>query len=261
MRWDPQAYLQFGEARARPFADLMQRVPAREPATVVDLGCGPGHLTRDLARRWPAAQVLGVDNSPEMVEQARRSGEKADQVRLRFVLDDVRTWTPPHPVDVLVSNATLQWVPGHLDLLPRLLSHLRGGGWLAVQVPANFAERTHTAIAEVRARPRWRDRLAGLEVEQPASEAPATYLHALAGKVAHLDVWETTYLQVLAGPDAVVRWMRGTGLRPVLGALDDGEVEEFVADYRALVAAAYPERSWGTLLPYQRIFIVAQKGF
>jgi len=257
MQWDPGEYLQFGDERGRAFVDLVARVPAEAPRRVVDLGCGPGNLTRLLSRRWPDAVVEGVDSSPEMVERATSDGETD---RLRFRVGDLRDWSPEEPVDVLLSNATLQWVPGHLDLLARLVSAVRPGGWLAFQVPGNFGERSHTAIAELRGAPRWRERLAGLEIEQPSSEDPAVYLAALVGLGCTADVWETTYLQVLKGPDAVVRWISGTGLRPVLGALDDSERADFVAGYRALVAPAYPERPWGTVLPYRRIFAVARRG-
>lgn len=256
MRWDPTQYLRFGDERARPFTDLMSRVPAATPARVVDLGCGPGNLTRGLAERWPGAHTEGVDASAEMVERAKADGENE---RLRFSLADLREWEPAGPVDVLTCNATLQWVPGHLDLLSRFVSWLAPGGWLAFQVPGNFRERTHTAIAELTATPRWDDRLAGADLAVPASEEPATYLEALVGLTRSVDVWETTYLQVLPGEDAVVQWMRGTGLGPVLTELDEVEGEEFLAAYRSLVATAYPQRPWGTVLPYRRIFAVAQR--
>ena len=256
MRWDPGQYLQFGDERGRAFVDLVARVGAEDPRLVVDLGCGPGNLTRLLADRWPEARVEGVDSSPEMVEQAQADGETD---RLAYRVGDLREWFPAEPVDVLVSNATLQWVPGHLDLLERLVSAVRPGGWFAFQVPGNFGERSHTAIAELRAAPRWRERLDGLDLEQPASEEPAVYLDRLVALGCRADVWETTYLQVLQGPDAVVRWISGTGLRPVLGALDGADRDDFVAEYRALVAEAYPERPWGTELPYRRVFAVAQR--
>ena len=254
MRWEPEAYLQFADERARPFHDLMARVRAEAPEAVIDLGCGPGTLTRLLAERWPAALVTGVASSAERVARA-----EPVPGRLDFAVGDLREWAPDRPVDVLVSNATLQWVPGHLELLPHLAGHLAPGGWLAVQVPGNFAERTHTAIAEVSARPPWRERLAAAPLEWPASEEPATYLAALAEHVTHLDVWETTYLQVLRGPDPVVSWMTGTGLRPVLSRLDAEEQEQFLEAYRSLVADAYPQRPWGTVLPYRRIFLVARR--
>lgn len=257
MQWDPVEYLRFGDERGRAFVDLLARVPAEEPRRVVDLGCGPGNLTRLLARRWPGADIEGIDSSPEMVRQATDEGGSAS---LRFRVGDLREWRPAEPVDVLLSNATLQWVPGHLELLDRLVGAVRPGGWLAFQVPGNFGERSHTAIAELREAPRWRDRLAGHDIEHPGSEEPAAYLDRLVGLGCTADVWETTYLQVLQGPDAVVRWITGTGLRPVLGVLDETERAEFTADYRALVETAYPQRPWGTVLPYRRIFAVARRG-
>ena len=259
MRWDPGQYLQFGDARARPFADLMSRVPAEKPDLVVDLGCGPGNLTRVLAQRWPAADVVGVDSSAEMIDRAVAEGDGPGTGQVRFVLADLREWGPDRPVDVLTSNATLQWVPGHLDLLPQMVAAVQVGGWLAFQVPGNFGEPTHTSLADVLQEPRWRERLAGVVIEKPASEAPSAYLDVLSGLGCTVDVWETTYLQVLQGPDAIVSWMTGTGLRPVLGVLDGSEREEFLADYRARVAPAYPENAAGTVLPYRRIFAVARR--
>ena len=256
MQWDPGEYLRFGDERGRAFVDLVARVGAEDPHRVVDLGCGPGNLTRLLSQRWPDAHVEGVDSSPEMVDRARAEGEGG---RLAFRVGDLRDWSPDEPVDVLLSNATLQWVPGHVDLLPRLVSAVRAGGWFAFQVPGNFGERSHTAIAELRAAPRWRERLDGTDIEQPSSEEPAVYLDRLVALGCRADVWETTYLQVLQGPDAVVRWISGTGLRPGLGALDARERDDFVAEYRALVAEAYPERPWGTVLPFRRVFAVAQR--
>lgn len=256
VQWDPGEYLRFAEERARPFVELMRRVLADDPSFVVDLGCGPGNLTRTLAERWPGATVLGVDSSPEMVEASRAAGETA---RLRFELADLREWTPPGPVDVLTTNATLQWVPGHLDLLPRLLGMVRPGGWFACQVPGNFGERSHTAITELAARSLWRERLAGSSLERPASAEPAEYLATLQPLASRVDVWETTYFQVLQGEEAVVRWISGTGLRPLLQAVKEVHREELLADYRGLIVDAYPEEEWGTVLPYRRIFMVAQR--
>lgn len=281
MRWDPGQYLRFADERGRPFRDLVARVAAQAPAFVVDLGCGPGNLTRELSARWPRARVLGLDASPEMIARAEdgagdRAGERtgepdaaAERVgewggrpgpgELRFEVGDLRDWVPAEPVDVLVSNATLQWVPGHLDLLAGLVARLAPGGWLAFQVPGNFGEPTHTELATVREAPRWRERLAGVEIARPGVEEPATYLARLSGLGLRAEVWETTYLQVLPGEDAVLEWMRGTGLRPVLAALDPDERADFEADYGRRLRAAYPRQDFGTVLPYRRIFAVAQR--
>jgi trans-aconitate 2-methyltransferase len=255
MRWDPEQYLQFADERGRPFRDLMTRVRASDPRVVADLGCGAGNLTRELAERWPGADVEGVDDSPEMIRRART--EAGEGVRL--TLADVRAWEPARPVDVLVSNATLQWVPDHLPLLDRLAGFLAPGGWLAVQVPGNFGEPSHTLLRELATEPPWRERLAG--VRWPGVPEPQTYLARLAGLGLRADVWETTYLQVLDGEDAVLRWMRGTGLRPVLSVLkDDAERARFEAAYGEHLRKAYPRNAYGTVLPYRRIFLVATRG-
>jgi trans-aconitate 2-methyltransferase len=257
MRWDPEQYLRFADERGRPFHDLLARVACADPRLVADLGCGPGNLTRLLAERWPQAQVEAVDSSYEMVQRAE--AELADLgERVVATLADVRGWEPSGPVDVLVSNATLQWVPGHLELLERFVGWLAPGGWLAVQVPGNFGEPSHTLLAEVAARPRWRERLA--HVPRPLVEEPETYLGWLAELGLYVDAWETTYLQVLPGEDGVLQWMRGTGLRPVLSALpDDDQRAAFEAEYSELLRRAYPQRPFGTLLPYRRIFFVARR--
>jgi trans-aconitate 2-methyltransferase len=253
MRWDPEQYLRFADERGRPFHDLLARVGATDPRTVADLGCGAGNLTRELAERWPHADVEGVDDSPEMLQRARAEvGE-----RVRLTLADVRDWEPAAPLHLVVSNATLQWVPDHLPLLDRLAGFLAPGGWLAVQVPGNLGEPSHTLLRQLAASPEWRDRLVG--VRWPGVEEPPTYLARLAALGLAVDVWETTYLQVLAGEDAVLQWMRGTGLRPVLSALPDDERAAFEAAYADRLRRAYPRHDYGTVLPYRRIFVVARR--
>ncbi|HSS67517.1 MAG TPA: methyltransferase domain-containing protein, partial [Nocardioidaceae bacterium] len=115
-RWNPTTYLQFADERSRPFVELVARIDRPSPRSVVDLGCGPGQITAMLADRWPDASVLGLDSSADMIETAHEH----DRERLRFELADLRSWTAADPVDVIVSNAALQWVPGHRELLPRL---------------------------------------------------------------------------------------------------------------------------------------------
>ena len=256
VRWDPRQYLRYADERGRPFADLLARVAADSPALVADVGCGPGNLTATLRERWPGATVVGVDSSAEMVAAARRDFGGDD--RLTFEQADLREWALPDGVDVVVCNATLQWVPEHERVLAAWAGALRPGAWLAAQVPGNFGAPSHRSIAEVRARPRWRDRLASVEA-RPAVAEPAAYLGLLAEHGMSADVWETTYLHVLAGADAVLEWLRGTGLRPVLGALEPGERAEFEAELGELLGAAYPRQAHGTVLPFRRIFLVGRK--
>jgi len=255
--WDPERYLAYADERGRPFVDLVARVGVASPETVVDLGCGPGNLTRLLADRWPDARVTGLDSSPEMIAKAR---EIEGPATLSFDVADLRDWvasSEAEPVDVLVSNATLQWVPGHLELLPALVTRVRKGGWLVFQVPGNFEAPSHTIRAELAARPPYAEHVRG--VDHPASHDPEIYLDALAGLGCTVDAWETTYLHVLQGPDPVLTWVTGTGARPTLEALGRvGLREEFEVEFRAALAAAYPPREYGVVLPFRRIFVVAQ---
>jgi trans-aconitate 2-methyltransferase len=254
--WDPGEYQRFSDQRGRPFFDLLARVGATDPGYVVDLGCGPGHLTSALAQRWPGADVVGVDNSPEMIGAALAAA--GQRPGLTFALEDVRDWRPPRPVDVLVSNAVLQWVPGHLDLLRCWPDLLSPGGWLAIQLPGNYDQPSHAILLGLVRSPRWRPLLAGVQLNRQAHD-PAEYLDLLAPAGCEVDAWETTYLHVLPGDDPVTEWYRGTGLRPVLAALDPGQAEEFVAAYGELARAAYPRTPHGTVLPFRRVFVVARR--
>jgi trans-aconitate 2-methyltransferase len=249
--WDPDRYLTFADERGRPFVELVARIGATTPRTVVDLGCGPGNLTALLADRWPDASVVGLDSSPEMIAKARSADE-----RVVFDVADLRDWTPASPVDVLVSNATLQWVPGHLDLVPRLVSSVAPGGWLAFQVPANFDEPSHTIRAELAGAEPYARHTDGVAV--PSSHDPAVYLDTLAGLGCRVDAWETTYLHVLTGPDPVFTWVSGTGARPTLQALPDDVRPAFEAEFKRRLSAAYPEHEYGVVLPFRRVFVVAE---
>jgi trans-aconitate 2-methyltransferase len=251
--WDPATYLQFADERSRPFFDLVRQVKALRPSSVVDLGCGPGQLTAALTERWPEAGIVGVDSSPEMIT---RAGAYAN-ARLSFLLADLRDWQPDSPVEVILSNAALQWVPGHRDLLPRMVGALVPGGWLAFQVPGNFAEPSHRLLHELADDHRFAGHLA--DVEWPAAFDAATYLDDLARLGCTVDAWETTYLHVLTGPHPVFRWISGTGARPVLQALPETQREEFVAEYQTMLEAAYPAQPYGTVLPFRRVFVVAQR--
>ncbi len=252
--WDPDRYLTYADERGRPFVELLARIDANVVRDVVDLGCGPGNLTRLLRERWPAARVVGVDASPEMIERARADSDG----RIGFEVGDVRTWTPTAPVDVLVSNATLQWVPGHLDLLPRLVELVRPGGWLAFQVPGNFDAPSHTITRALGSEPPYADLASG--ATWPAAHDAVTYLDALTGLGCEVDAWETTYLHVLTGEDPVFTWISGTGARPTLQALEpEPELRaSYEAELKRRLRDAYPDRGYGVVMPFRRVFVVAR---
>jgi trans-aconitate 2-methyltransferase len=255
MRWDPAQYSRFADERGRPFVDLVARIGHESPRRVVDLGCGPGNLTALLAQRWPDAAIEGLDLSPEMISAA--AAHASGQVSFRVA--DVTAWTMPPDADVVLSNALLQWVPGHLDLLSRWAVDLPAGGWLALQVPGNFEAPSHVLMRELAESQRWAPRLSGVLRHGDAVSAPADYARSLLDLGLAADVWETTYLHLLTGADPVLNWVRGTGLRPVLSALDDTDAAEFTAEYAALLRAAYPAGGQGTMFAFRRVFAVGHR--
>jgi trans-aconitate 2-methyltransferase len=248
--WDPTLYLGFDDHRSRPFRDLLARVGATAPRRVLDLGCGPGHLTEVLAARWPGADVRALDSSPEMVAVARERGIAAE-------LADVVDWMPSPDTDVVITNAVLQWVPSHPQLLPRWLHALPAGAWFAMQVPGNFGAPSHASVRELLTEPRWRGRVQ-VRTELAVPE-PAEYTELFAAHAADVDVWETTYLQRLTGDDPVLRWISATALRPVRDALAPADYEDFRAELAPRLRAAYPVRPDGsTWFPFRRIFAIAR---
>jgi trans-aconitate 2-methyltransferase len=250
--WDPGTYLKFDDHRSRPFVELVARVGAAAPRRVADVGCGPGTLTLELAKRWPAAVIDALDSSPEMVEAARSHGVAAE-------LLDVRDWRPKPDTDVAVCNAVLQWVPGHESLLRRWVTELPPGAWLAMQVPGNFAAPSHACVRTLAASPPWRERLGGVLRGEDAVLTPDGYATLLAGAGCAVDAWETTYLQRLTGADPVLEWITGTALRPVRSALSEPDWQRFRADLAPSLRAAYPTRPDGTTwFPFRRVFVVAR---
>lgn len=250
--WDPGKYLMFDDHRARPFDELILRVRAEAPRRVVDLGCGPGNLTETLVKRWPAAKLEAFDSSVEMVAAARERG-------LSATVADVVDWHPSPDTDVAVCNAVLQWVPGHPVLLTRWSAELPPGAWLAMQVPGNFSAPSHAAVRALAASDAWRSRLDGVLRPEDAVLDPADYADLLASAGCAVDAWETTYIQRLTGPDAVLEWITGTALRPVKAALGEAAWQEFRAELAPRLRAFYPPRADGsTWFPFRRVFVVAQ---
>jgi trans-aconitate 2-methyltransferase len=254
MQWDPELYARFSDERGRPFVDLLARVGAEKPRRVVDLGCGSGRLTAALADRWSAAIVEGLDSSPEMIARARDYAAG----RVSFAVADAAHWVMPADTDVVLGNAVLQWVPGHLDLLRLWVATLPRDGWLAFQVPGNFDSPSHRLMRELAESPRWQAQLDGV-LRHDAVAEPSDYADLLLSAGLAADVWETSYLHVLHGADPVLEWMRGTGLRPVLDALSAPDGERFAAEYGALLRAAYPRTEHGTIFEFRRIFLVGHK--
>jgi len=254
MSWNPDQYLKFADHRLRPALDLLSRIPADSPKSVADLGCGPGNVTDWLRRRWPDAHITGFDSSLEMLESARKAYPDT-----AWEQADIAHWRPEAPVDVIYSNAALQWLDNHPSLFAGLYDALAPGGVLAVQMPRNFDQPSHVLMRQAAQDGPWRPALAPHLRHSPVG-VPGEYWRMLQPLGASLDIWECDYLQVLSGEDPVLQWMLGTTLRPLLAALSDTERDAYLDAYRRLLRTAYPREADGsTLFPFRRLFILAIK--
>ncbi len=253
--WSAEQYLKFEDERTRPARDLLAQIPIVDARRVVDIGCGPGNSTELLVKRWPQAMVTGIDTSADMLRQARERlpGQT-------FIEANVAHWVPHEKTDVLFANAMFQWVPGHLKQLQRLLATLSPGGVLAVQMPDNLAEPSHILMREVAQLEPWRERLVEKARARDVLPAAGGYYDALGPLCTRLEIWHTIYNHVLADAAAIVEWVKGTGLRPFVELLEAPERKQYVAEYTARIAKAYPPQADGkVLLRFPRIFIVAVK--
>lgn len=251
--WDPNTYLDFADERGRPFHELLARIGAVNPRRVVDIGCGPGNLTETLRHRWPEAEITAFDSSPAMIEQARARG-------LNARVTDVRDWTPKPDDEVLISNAVLQWVPTWRAVLRGWLDAAGPGTWIALQVPGNLDAPSHQHIRELAAQPRWRGPLADVELRAANPTTPTELGELFLDAGWRPDVWESTYLQRLSGPDPVLAWISGTALRPIRQALSDADFERFRAELAPSLRAAYPRGTdGGTWFPFRRVFGVGRR--
>jgi trans-aconitate 2-methyltransferase len=252
--WDAGHYLRFADARTLPAIDLLSRIGLAAPSRVVDLGCGPGNSTAPLKARWPGAKVTGIDSSEELLSAARRAHPGVD-----FDKGDIVSWVAAEPCDVAFANASLQWVGDHQHLMPRLFDQVAPGGVLAVQMPRNHDFATHRLMRQVAAEGAWRDRLKDAREASPV-KSPEFYYDLLALRSASFTIWETNYIQIMDGVQAIIAWLHGTGLRPFLARLTEAERPVFLDRYAGLLGEAYPAQADGKiLLPYPRLFFIATR--
>lgn len=253
MSWDPDRYLGFHDLRLRPAVDLLARIPLVAPASVVDLGCGPGNVARVLRERWPDAALMGVDQSAAMLVRAHETLPDA-----RWIEADIARWRAESQVDLVFSNAALHWVDDHPALFARLAEMVTEGGVLAIQMPANFDAPSHRLIRELAVASAWAARLSGVRMGSVLEASD--YHQMLAVHFEVVDLWETTYFQQLAGEHAVFEWLAGTTLVPYLDRLNAAEGAEFSGSLKPLLASAYPMRADGSVLfPFKRMFMVASR--
>ncbi|MGL6235091.1 MAG: methyltransferase domain-containing protein [Segniliparus sp.] len=258
--WDPKVYHRFSDQRDRAYFDLLARVPDIAPKKVVDLGCATGRLTAALGERWPEAEVVGIDSSPAMVADAATGlpGGGSLPRNVRVELGDIADFSA-EGVDLLFTNAALQWLPQHRELLAGWAGQLGSGGVIAWQVPGNFLAPSHVLMRTLSLGPKWKAKLDGVLRGGESTDTPEQYARLALSAGLVPDAWETTYLHLLEGDDPVLGWVRGTGLRPVLDALSPEDAAQFEREYAGLLRMAYPKAGPLTPFPFRRIFCVAVK--
>lgn len=251
--WNPDLYLKFEAERTQPAIDLAARIDLTAPARIIDIGCGPGNSTRVLRERWPAAQVSGLDRSPEMIAKARQACPQGE-----WITADAARWSPDALYSLVFSNAALQWIPDQRALLPRLFAAVEPGGALAVQVPANTDSPLYQAVQRVAQRPPWQERLAGCDQALTYRDA-AFYYDILSSLSSRVSLWDTTYYHVLASRQGLIEWYSSTGLRPYLERLAENDLQQaFKREILAECQAAYPLQQDGKVLfPFRRLFFIA----
>ncbi|AZE63608.1 MULTISPECIES: trans-aconitate 2-methyltransferase [Pseudomonas fluorescens group] len=253
MSWSAKQYTLFEQQRTRPVRDLVAAIPTPDVRTAVDLGCGPGNSTEVLAERFPEAQVTGMDSSDDMLADARKR-----LPALNFELADIGAWSPAQSFDVILANASLQWLPDHATLYPHLVNQLNPGGTLAVQTPDNLDEPAHRLAREVAADGRWSSKIGA--VKHNERHTASYYYELLSKHCSAVDVWRTTYQHPLADHAAVVEWFKASALRPFLAPLSSAEKAAFLQAYQARITQACPALADGTvLLPFPRLFIIATR--
>ena len=207
--WSARQYLKFEDERTRPPRDLLAQVSLQSPQRIVDLGCGPGNSTELLIERFPEAQVVGIDSSPDMLRQARER-----LPRCTFVQGDLSTWMPEPDTDLLFGNAVFHWVPDHPKVLARLLGSLPSGGLLAVQMPDNTNEPALLLMEKVTAL------LGQANAQRNDLPRPEDYYDLLRPRCTHIDIWHTHYNHIIDNHEGVVEWFKAAGMRPFLAPLN-----------------------------------------
>ena len=252
--WNTSLYLRFERERTQPSRDLLARITIDQPEEIVDLGCGPGNSTAILRERWPSAKIVGVDNSPAMLEQAKKTDQNTE-----WRCEDISSWRSLSQIDLIFANASLHWLPDHESLLNSLMQQLKPEGTLAFQVPALYEQPATAAIREVSDLEAWKG---CAPKSSPIAHPPVVYYDYLAREAGSIDLWETTYYHRLPDHAAIVDWYRSTGLRPYLEALpDDVSRNAFQQQLLQRFGALFPLRANGdVLLPFRRLFVVATRG-
>ncbi len=253
--WNPELYMKFRSERTQPSIDLISRIDDINPKSILDVGCGPGNSTQVLANRWPEANISGIDNSESMIAKAAQ-----DYPRQEWQVADAATYCPGKEFDLVFSNAVIQWIPNHANLLARFHNWVSEKGALAIQMPQFWDMPLGKIIRKTGDDARWKDRT-GDVVNLFTIHDYVFYYDQLARLFPRIDIWQTDYMHVLENHEAIIEMMRSTGLKPYLDRLDsEADQKEFEERVLKGIKTAYPKQTNGkVILPFKRMFIVGYK--
>jgi len=253
--WNPALYLQFGKERIQPSIDLVSRIDFENPKNIIDIGCGPGNSTQILAQRWPKSKITGVDNSPAMIERAKLDFPNQDWKLLDAGKDEIID-----TFDIIFSNAAIQWIPNHFELLNKMKHNLSDNGVIAVQIPLFFDMPLGQSIARISKNKRWStltDRVNDLFTIHHQSE----YYDILSELFSFIEIWKSDYVHIMDSHDSVLEMVRSTGLKPYLERLEsDTDKRDFENMVLTDIIKDYPMQKNGKVLfPFKRLFFIAKK--
>ena len=252
--WNPEQYEKFIKDRTQPAIDLANRLEVKEAKRILDLGCGTGNSTKILKDRFPNARVIGADNSDEMLFKAKKTHPDIEFIHLDAGgdLSEVKG-----KFDIVFSNACLQWIPNHEILLPKLMSLLRQGGVLAVQIPIQSEHPVHIIMNELVTTAKWKDKLSQRNYNNLST---SEYYDVLSGISDDFEVWETIYCHRMPSYESIIEWYKGTGLRPYLEQLSETDAEDFVSDVYREMKNRYKIQSNGEIMfRFPRLFFIAKR--
>lgn len=252
--WSSEQYLKFKKQRTQPAVDLAERIAADQPKNILDIGCGPGNSTAVLKERFPGADILGVDNSENMIDKAKASYPDLDFriCDITCELDKLDTY------DVIFSNACLQWIPNHREFIPAFFGKLNEKGVLAVQIPMNGEEPLFKIMSKVIAEPRWN--FSDMNIEINETLLPEEYFDILSSCTESFDIWETVYYHRMPSIEAMVEWVKGTRLRPYINALDKSNAKLLENEIAERAAEIYGKQKNGEIIfKFRRFFFTAAK--
>ncbi|NLJ31277.1 MAG: methyltransferase domain-containing protein [Clostridiales bacterium] len=253
--WNSSEYLKFGNERTQPAIDLVNRIDCENPKKILDIGCGPGNSSKVLAQRYPDADILGIDNSPAMIEAA-----KIQHPDIRFMQCDANRdlRTMDRDFDIIFSNACIQWIPDHDTLLKNMMCLLKPGGIIAIQTPMNYQEPIHQIIKEISASHKWSSQFENPRIVYNLTQSE--YYDLLSNIASDFCMWETTYFHKMKSHGDIIKWYRATGLRPYLNVLSEADKINFEKDIYDKLITAYPKQKNGEIIfRFPRFFFTAIK--